>query len=253
MANEALLDRLADAYQQAFSRVQIAAEQSAQDAWYSFDSFAGEDEDEWSEVFWEIVLGAALVASGLVVNYMRWQLDVEGIDVELPDPDLDWFEEDFDVWRLSPMVASRIGVAGAVDPREAMRLGATRVVEVTNAAIREAEQRSLNQIIESLGQIEVEVEFTEVEEGEPRRQKQRQKFAYRRIPQQGACGWCEVVADRLYTEKAKKNHPLGAWHDYCRCTWRKVTADEAAKFEPRLAGSAWKSVIDRRANVETGE
>ena len=61
MANEAVLDWLADAYQQGFSRIQIAAEAAAQDAWLNFDSFAGDDEDAWAEAFWAIILAAALM------------------------------------------------------------------------------------------------------------------------------------------------------------------------------------------------
>lgn len=254
MANEAVLDRLADAYQQSFSRVQIAAERAAQDAWLSFDSFAGDDEDRWSEAFWAILFAAAATASALAARYMQWQLDVEGIPVQVPDPDLDWLSEDFDVWHTSPMIAARVAISKGADPVEAMGAAATQVTVLANAAIREAEQRSLDQIIDGLFDLEVDVTYEEVDPTASREQAQaRPRAAFRRIPQDGACGWCRVVADRIYSAKAKKNHPLGAWHNYCRCTWRKVTAQEASEWKPRYVGGEWKSVVQERADLTTGD
>jgi hypothetical protein len=253
MANEALLDRLADVYQQAFSRVQIAAEQAAQDAWYSFDSFAGEDEDEWNAAYWAIVSAATLTATGLAVSYLQYQFDAEGIDFIVPTPDLDWLEDDFDVWKQSPMVASRIGISKGMDPVEAMTAGATRVTRHTGTIVREAEQRAIEDFFEELSDIDVEVTYTEVDAPTTAKPK-KVRSKYRRIVQSGSCGWCRVAADRLYGERAKRDHPLGAWHEYCRCTWRKVTASEAAAWEQRLAGGQWRSVVKERATVsETGE
>jgi len=252
MANEALLDRLADVYQQGFSRVQIAAEQAAQDAWYSLDSFAGEDEDEWNAAYWAIVLGATAAATGLATAYLQYQLDLEGIDFDVPSPDLGWLEEDFNVWKQSPMVASRIAISKGLDPAEALTAGATRVTRLAGTAVREAEQRALDEFIEGLSDIEVEVTLEEVDAPKPKVKKE--KVSFRRITQQGSCGWCRVAADRLYSEKAKRDHPLGAWHEYCRCTWRKVTSGEAAAWEQRYAGGEWRSVIEERATVtQTGE
>lgn len=250
MASEALLDRLADAYQQGFSRIQIAAEAAAIDAWYSLDSFDSDDEEEWNAALWLIVSGAALAAAALVTGYIQRQFEADGISVVVPDPNLEWLEGDFDVWKASTGAAARIGISQGLDPRQAMEAGATRVSKLMSAAIRESEQRALDDFIESLGDFDVEVTYTEVDApGEPRRRPGKVQAKWRRITQQGACGWCEVVADRIYSQKAKDAHPLGPFHNYCRCTWRKLTDREVKAFEPRLAGGEWRGVIDRRSEV----
>lgn len=245
--NEDILDLLADRYQQAFSRVQIAAEQAAQDAWFFLNSFSGDDEEEWFILLWPILLGAAQAAAGITTQYLQWQLDLEEIPVTLEVPDLDWLEDDFDVWKDSPMVAARAAVS-EMSPNEAVTAAATRVSTVISAAMRETEQRSLNQMIEQLGEIEFDIEV-EVEEVEEPQRREAPSVKFRRVPQQGACGFCRVAADRLYSQKARDDHPLGAWHTYCRCTWRKVTESEASRWEQRYAGGRWRDVIDERAEV----
>lgn len=264
METEALLDRMADAYQQAFSRIQIAAEQAAQDAWYALDSYSSDQDEEWEAAFWLIMSAAALAAATLAVTYMQRQFDAEGIPVVLALPSLDWFQDDFNDWKLSPMVAARINRADGLTREEAMTRGAERVSKLSTAAIRQAEQRALADFLADL-KFEGEVELTQVPISR-RQTRQRadtrvaEVVKFKRVTQQGACGFCEVIADKLYTAPgAAALSPktlMGAWHNYCRCSWRKVTVREAEEFRPRLSGGEWRERITRRfdaESVQTGE
>ena len=57
---------------------------------------------------------------------------------------------------------------------------------------------------------------------------------YKRVPQAGACGWCQLVATRLYSLAAKKNAEKRPFHALCRCTWAPVTFDEAKAYSSEL-------------------
>lgn len=244
---EMILDRLAQAYQSAFASIQVAAERAAMETWYQFGSFAGEDEEAWSEALWAIVVGAATAASYTTLSYVEAQWRAEGLDVTLPEPDLDWLEDDFKVWHLSPMVAARIAVSRGATPQAAMSAAATRVTDVTTAVLRQVEQQALDTFLDSIGEIQVDVDYTEVDPTvAPKGKADKPRVRWKRVTSPGACGFCVVTADRLYSGRAQKRSPLGPWHNYCRCTWRKVTEREAAAFEPSLSGGEWKDVIERR-------
>lgn len=248
---EELLDRLADRYQQAYSRIQIATEQSAIDLWYTFDSFAGDDEDEWNELFYALIAGAALAGAGLMSAYLQAQFDALGLGLEVPSAEIDWLADDFDGWAHSPMLAARVAISEGDDPVGAMAAAATRVSVLSTSAIREAEQRALNDFLDGLT-LETEFEYTEVD-ADGGETTQKAPIRFRRITQDGACGFCRVTADRLYSEKARDASPLGSWHTFCRCTWRQVTPKEAAAWKPQYGGGEWRSVIEERADVPEQE
>jgi hypothetical protein len=58
----------------------------------------------------------------------------------------------------------------------------------------------------------------------------------KRVPNAGACGWCKVVATRLYSLAAYKRG--GAWHDHCRCTFALVTEAEAKAYREGMGSTA---------------
>ena len=63
---------------------------------------------------------------------------------------------------------------------------------------------------------------------------------YRRVTHPGACGWCRLVATRLYSLasfKATGGGTSAQWHAWCRCTWAPVTFDEARTYAGRLKDS----------------
>lgn len=259
--SEPYLNALADRYQVGFSRTQIAAEAAAVDAWLAFDSFAGDDEDEWRETFWMLTYLAASQINSMARVYLSRQLDAFGVG--LPDgyplsPEMGWFEEDFDRWATSPMVRSRWLVSEGMDAQDAIGDAATRVATLSSSVTRVAEEHAIRdlsdilQISEFGFELEVEIVPEQERSGLPRHDG-RPRLRYRRITQQGACGFCRVAADRLYTEKAKEAHPFGNFHAMCRCTWRLTTEKEVQRWEPRYGGGEWRSVIKERATTSTGD
>jgi hypothetical protein len=68
---------------------------------------------------------------------------------------------------------------------------------------------------------------------------------WKRIPEAGACGWCRVVADRLYSAEFP-----GEWHTDCNCDWRMVTMAESNDWKPELRGDDWRDLITERADPD---
>ncbi len=63
---------------------------------------------------------------------------------------------------------------------------------------------------------------------------------YRRVPQAGACGWCRLVATRLYSLASFRSTGSGdgaAWHGACRCVWAPITFGDAKSYADSLASS----------------
>lgn len=61
---------------------------------------------------------------------------------------------------------------------------------------------------------------------------------YRRVPQAGACGWCRLVATRLYSLasfRATGGGQSAPWHGACRCAWAAVTLSDATSYANALA------------------
>jgi hypothetical protein len=57
---------------------------------------------------------------------------------------------------------------------------------------------------------------------------------YKRVPQAGACGWCLLVATRLWSLEAKNNAEKKPFHVACRCAWTLVTYGEARAYSDEL-------------------
>jgi hypothetical protein len=57
----------------------------------------------------------------------------------------------------------------------------------------------------------------------------------KRVPQAGACGWCRVVATRLYSLDSYKRD--AAWHTGCRCGWTLATEAEVTLYAEVLRRS----------------
>lgn len=263
------LDQLASAYQQSVSRIAIASEMAAIDSWYAHDSYVSDDDDDWSAAFWVIVLGAATAISALTREYVQNIGAYTGIMASLPSPDLSWLENDFENYYISPAVHARWLVGDGMDRTTAIRMSADRVAKLTSAVTRETELRAFEQMVRSqVFQVSWEYELDDrnpvplfpatMEEADAlaarseHRVKRTKDPKFKRVPQVDACGWCRVVADRIYSLEAKERSPLGAWHNFCRCTWRKVTSAEAASFTPQYGDGQWRTVIKERFD-ETGD
>ena len=265
-----VLDSLAAAHQQGFSAIQIAAETAATSAWLQNPDVS--DEDGWSAKFWLIVFGAATAAAMQTREYLQRQMDYLGLAARLPAPDLSWVREDFDGWATSPQVRARILLSEGMRYTDAAQNAATRVSKLTSAITRTAEQTTLDQMFESPA-FEYSVEFIDerpdgvfviqspddldaaakqaMADGYQLTTRDRSPKRWIRVTQGGACGFCRVTADRVYSDRAKGRG--SQWHTYCRCTWRLASPTEAREFTPQHGGD-WESVIEERANAnETGD
>lgn len=93
-------------------------------------------------------------------------------------------------------------------------------------------------------------------------------MVYKRVPQAGACGWCLLVATRLWSLQAKTRAEKKPFHEACRCAWALVTQDEAQTYADQLGQSgnyyaaaqaignwqgplptSYRPILDQRANV----
>jgi hypothetical protein len=126
-------------------------------------------------------------------------------------------------WLRSPMLRERRLVAVGLPPSEARQRAAGYAGDLMTAEARVTERAAATATYRQHWDT-------------------RAPLKYRRILEGGACGWCRVVADRLYSADDS-----GKWHAHCRCTWRLITPAEAEAHEPKFTGDRWKDVINERA------
>lgn len=266
MTTAAILDEYAARYQQAYSSLAIAAEAAAVDAWLASNTL---NDDDWLPFYWVIVLGSASQAADLAAAYTDAQLDVLTAwrPPSVPVADLGWLEPDFAAWGATPTAHARWLVSEGMTADQAIVETADKVSRQMTSVLRAAENNAIDQILNEADEFLVWDEVAAPDDvvfdgrsleafmqdaaaqGYRTTKRTRQAMAWRRIPQGGACGWCRVVADRLYTDASARAGR--AWHNYCRCTWRLVTPDESREWKPTLAGDAWREVIKERADVPT--
>jgi len=120
-------------------------------------------------------------------------------------------------WLHSPVVKVRAGLSAGVLPVEQVFESVAGSLDATtDAALRSVE-----------GDVITATRW-------PRFRNGRTVLA-KRLPQAGACGWCRVVATRLYAFESKEGGRQ--WHNDCRCTWALVTFAEATTYQQKLKGS----------------
>lgn len=260
-----ILELLASAHQRELSNIQIASEAAVEDAWLSLDSFDGDAEDQWSRTFLTITSAAVAASAISTWSYLSMVNRYVGVSAPLRRPSTGWFANDFAKWGALPIVRARtlspeFGPGAVAEVSETTR-------KLVTAATREAEQRAFTEIVDSIEWVST-FEYTDEtpddrpvvddlgnlsdvvqrlnDEGYPTTKRNGSALRWRRMTQSGACGFCRVLADRRYSDKAKDNKPTGAYHTYCRCTWRKITADESVQWQTRYDQTRWKDIIDER-------
>lgn len=257
-----VLQRLSEAHHYAFTRVQEAAIAAVTSAWLTLGSVR--DEDEWLAQFWSIVQSSARVSAYEAAVYLQTQLDYTGIAPRLPRPDLGWLREDFDSWAVTPLreVVRRLATERDVPYEVIVRETVPMVRKLTDTALRRAEINTVDQLTSSpqfaaaftfeVTRPDQQFRLTTVEEVRALAGQLNAKDSdrrYMRVTQSGACGWCQVVAGKLYSHAASLR--AEGWHDRCRCTWREVTSDEVSSWESPLRGQNVQEVLKIRA--EPGE
>jgi len=261
-----VLDRLALAHHYAFTRIQEAAIAAATALWLELASNSLTDEERWVAGLWSVIEGSARVSSYEAAAYLQAQLDYTGIAPRLPAPNLDWLREDFDAWSVTPIreAVRRLSTEPDSAYEVIIRETVPMVRKLTDTVLRTVELQTVDDLVASpafaasttfVG-TRPEEQFRPLTTGEARILADRlngKKITkqYQRVTQAGACGWCQVVASRLYSYGATLRGE--GWHDRCRCTWREVTPDEASTWTNPLSGD-WREVIKERADVpETGD
>jgi hypothetical protein len=116
-------------------------------------------------------------------------------------------------WLHSPVVEARTGLSQGKPVDAVINNAAKSVAAKAEAAMRTAEADSV-----------AGVQWPTFKNGTP--------MLYKRVPQAGACGWCRVVATRLYGLRSFKEGR--AWHESCNCSWAPVTSAEARAYSRRL-------------------
>jgi hypothetical protein len=117
----------------------------------------------------------------------------------------------------SPIVTTRIGLAEGLDLDTAVEQSVTRAGSIIDANLRTDEAAVIDNI-----------RWPTFKDGTAMMAK--------RVPNAGACGWCKIVATRLYSLAAYKRG--GAWHDHCRCTFALVTEAEAKAYRKAQGDTA---------------
>lgn len=140
-------------------------------------------------------------------------------------------------WIGSPISRMRAVLADGQETVETAADAARLTATARDAAGRYAGQLMHNEVRATERQAAVRSANLHWETGEPLR--------WKRIPEPGACGWCRVVADRLYSADF-----AGDWHTDCHCDWRMVTAAESNGWKPEYRGDSWRDVIKERADPD---
>ena len=269
--SEAVLDRMAEQYALGLTRIQIAAEAAAMDAWFAHDSLDPEDDEDWALTFFAILASVQLAVSGLNAVYYQAQRDYLGVAPRVPIPDVtEAFRKEFDEFAISAPVRARFLSSEGSSGPDALAGAATRVSKLTTVSTRNMERLAFEQMMDRL----VDESVYEFEDDRPdelffpannaeadaiaarvgdqyRMSKKGQgKLRWKRVPQARACGYCQAQGTRLLTDATRQKD--SGWHRYCRCSWRKVTASESRAWEP-ISGAEFKRLSSVRATDETGD
>lgn len=117
-------------------------------------------------------------------------------------------------WLHSPVIETRAGLADGLGIDDALARSLASVLTDADTSLRTAEVLTVDAV------------------DWPTFATTGKAMLYKRVPQSGACGWCRVVATRLYSlDSFKKGR---AWHAHCRCSWATITREEAKTYASTL-------------------
>lgn len=257
-AEPAVLLSLALAYHTAQYGMSFASESAARDLFLRMRPINDADMREWMAA-WETLLAAqmrqqAYLTSAYIANTLqRFGIElVESIDRDLAAlADLEQMMESR-VYALAPSglraeirdAARRLGAGGArLDDlllADRVQSLASPVVKVRTATAGGA---TLDEAVRS---VVPDVEGMTFDFGRSAERiamraaqwpafKNGQAMLYRRVITPGACGWCAIVATRLYAARSAKGSAV--WHRGCRCTWQLVSEADATAYAKKLKDS----------------
>ena len=236
---------LAAAYHAMTTRASEAAERAAMDLWFRIRPVTDSDMDGWIRAWDRILAAHQRTQRGLTESYLRQQLRLFGMQVPPTTtlPASSRLADDLQRWANGPYAPQDMRDK-ANDALSRMRAGegtaadedfADRALNLHSPVIKHREALGASPAEQAARQIAANVTsqtFNAGRAAERRamdrafpRFKNGQQMRYVRVPQAGACGWCQIVSTRVYSFDSFQ---AGAqWHANCRCTWRALSPDEA--------------------------
>jgi hypothetical protein len=311
-ADPAALLALAVAYHAAQFGLSAASESAARDLFLRLRPVSDADLTEWMDAWNRLLAAQQAQQDALTTAYVRNQLALMGTELTAGSTFVDAaalgdLEDMIDGpnWRFASSglrrevdeAARRLGAGKGL---QADRLLADRVKTLHSPVIKVRTELSVGKgIAEALDAVVPDVEGMTFNANRAAERlsmdainwpsfKNGKAMLYRRVVTPGACGWCVMVATRLYAAesatmsipgvKASKGDLMrgsAIWHRGCRCTWQLVTFDQANAYHNGLGkgekpdywsgaraagmweGDAPESYVDfirgRRATPNTGE
>jgi len=251
----AVLLSTALAYHTAQYRLQSSSERAARDLFVRLRPISDADMAEWMDA-WNTLLAAQQAQQGtLTTAYIRVTLGQFGVrlprDVVVPASDAVF--ADLRRWVDSRAYRSASGnlrrqvdealtrvASGGPSARDAQL--ADRVLNLAAPVVKVREATSLGATLEAaVNDVADHVEGVTYNTSRAAERmaldavtkwptfKNGQAMLYRRVPQAGACGWCILVATRLYPLSASKRGP--AWHRGCRCSWQLAAESQVKAYD----------------------
>lgn len=255
----AALLALAAAYQLAEFRLTSATQRAARTLWLQLRPITDADLGEWMAAWNSMLAGAArqqaLLTQAYVTNSLR-QFGVTfaptiSVDVSRDTTDIDgWLDGPYgrsapqslrqEVVNLKAAVAERrVGIQEAALRDRLAYLHSPVIKQRWRVSEGRSFDEALDDVLPSVDDTTYAAQraVEEIVQGAQRWPTFQNGLAmmYRRVPQAGACGWCKIVATRLYSVESFK---AGAqWHNFCHCTWQAVTFDQANAYVQGLRDS----------------
>jgi hypothetical protein len=208
---------------------------------------------------------AASAYADLTTSYLDAQMAVLSPDPPLmPNADLSWVPDDLNEWLPSTMVEVNARVGRGEDLNAVLSDVGPTVTRQTTAFMNEVEARTVEQALANTPEflafdserpaditgIDVQGGIAAAEAyanaGYPVTKTSGRHVQIQILPQAGACGFCEIRADRLYSTAVLHGDQIRS-HNYCRCDWRVVSPTESQTWQPVMGGGEWQKVIDRRS------
>ena len=243
------LAALASAYQLAQNRVSANAERGARQLWAAQRPINDQQLTAWMQSWNALLAGQASQQAALTTAYSRVMMSQFGVPLvpirltSIPDTATQWLNSPFG--KAAP-ASLRGDVARAQEAATADRATIAQAAQLDRIAYLHSpviKQRwHVSQGVtfdQGLADTGAFVDGATYDAGRAVERmvmgahqwpafKNGTAMLYQRVPQAGACGWCRVVATRMYSLASYKSG--AAWHAHCRCQWMAVPFDQAKAY-----------------------
>ena len=228
--NRTILLLLAAAYQQTSSTMSEAVAISTARAWLAMGGVSDADNARFKRWWRPTLASASKQSASLSRRYVETQASLLGLGLIDFNVEIDrWIDDQIEAFIDSTVLKARWNLSEGLAYDEAMLKAGDWAGGAADDMVRAAEMQAASgnyPLFKTTGQ----------------------QVMYTRVLQAGACGWCRVVADRMYSAASFNRAQSGSWHTKCRCTWRMATPTEAAEFQPSLNEGEWAGVIGQPFN-----